>query len=132
MPPPFYHSLIIISCLKRLSHLRRLLKQFSSSFFLSFFLSSSCLGVTAHGKDCQCRKKVQRHWKTKYNPKFTVESKKLKVKWFDEPLKRCQQTHTTNSAQFSRHFGLFGTGPPKELVKTLYILSFWILQWILD
>ena len=30
--------------------------------------------ITAHGKNCQCRKKVQRHSKTKFNPKFIVES----------------------------------------------------------
>ena len=30
--------------------------------------------LTAHGKDWQCRKKVQRHWKTKFNPKFIEES----------------------------------------------------------
>ena len=33
---------------------------------------------TAHGKNWQCRKKVERHSKTKFNPKFIVESKNLK------------------------------------------------------
>ena len=33
---------------------------------------------TAHGKDWHCRKKVQKHLKTKFNPKFIVESINLK------------------------------------------------------
>ena len=45
------------------------------------------------------------------------------MKWFDEPLKRCQQTHTANSAQFSGLFGLFGIGPQKGLIKTFFFKS---------
>ena len=37
---------------------------------------------TGHGKDCRGRKKVQRHWKTKFKSKCIVESTNLKSKMF--------------------------------------------------